>query len=240
MGDVTGPPVVVKLEHVSKSYLMGEVTVNALRDVCLEINRGDFVVLLGPSGSGKTTLLNIIGAIDVPTQGRVVVNGEDIGSLDEERRTLFRRRTVGFIFQFFNLIPTLTALENVELVAELAHCQGRALARLEQVGLADRANHFPSELSGGEQQRVAIARALVKEPELLLADEPTGNLDYETSLRVLRALRDINQQQGKTVIVVTHNSALAQMADVRIRLRSGEVVDIQRVTSPLPPEELEW
>ena len=228
------------LDHVSKSYKMGEVTVHALRDVSLDIRRGDFVVLLGPSGSGKTTLLNLVGGLDVPTQGRVIVNAQDIGSFAEEQRTLFRRNTVGFIFQFFNLIPTLTALENVELVAELVHHRSRSLTRLEQVGLEDRADHFPSELSGGEQQRVANARALVKEPELLLADEPTGNLDYETSLRVLRALRDINQEQAKTVIVVTHNSALAQMADVVVRLRSGEVTEVTHNATPLPPEGLEW
>lgn len=228
------------LDHVTKSYPMGDVTVHALRDVSLQIAAGDFLVLLGPSGSGKTTLLNLIGGLDVPTSGRVFVQGQDIGMLDEESRTLYRRNAVGFVFQFFNLIPTLTALENVELVAELAGRREQARRHLEQVGLGDRSNHFPSELSGGEQQRVAIARALAKEPSLLLADEPTGNLDYETSLRVLRALRDINQQQKKTVIVVTHNTALAQMADTIVRLRSGEVAQISRNKSPLSPEELQW
>lgn len=219
---------------------MGEVTVHALREVSLGIEAGDFVVLLGPSGSGKTTLLNLIGGLDVPTSGRVLVRGRDVGSFDEDQRTLYRRNTVGFIFQFFNLIPTLTALENVELVAELVAHRHQARQRLVQVGLGERADHFPSELSGGEQQRVAIARALVKEPDLLLADEPTGNLDYETSLRVLRALRDINIDQGKTVIVVTHNNAMAQMAEVVVRLRSGQVTDISRNESPLPPENLQW
>lgn len=230
----------VHLDGVTKSYQMGEVTVHALREVSLKIEAGDFVVLLGPSGSGKTTLLNLIGGLDVPTTGKVFVRGVDVGSFDEQQRTVYRRDTVGFIFQFFNLIPTLTALENVELVAELVDHRDQARRRLDQVGLGERANHFPSELSGGEQQRVAIARALVKEPELLLADEPTGNLDYETSLRVLRALRDINLDQGKTVIVVTHNNAMAQMADAIIRLRSGTITEVCRNDQPLRPEELQW
>jgi len=230
----------VRLERVSKVYLMGAVEVPALREVSLSIGEGEFAVLLGPSGSGKTTLLNLVGGLDRPTAGRVFVRGEDISAYDEDRRTAYRRERVGFVFQFFNLIPTLTALENVELVAELVGRKGEAQRCLEQVGLADRANHFPSELSGGEQQRVAIARALVKEPDLLLADEPTGNLDYETALRVLRVMRDINREDGKTVLVVTHNSAIARMADVVIRLRSGEVAETLRNEHPLEPEELRW
>ena len=230
----------VHLDHVAKAYTMGEVVVHALRDVTLDIEAGQFVTLLGPSGSGKTTLLNVVGGLDTPTSGRVLVRGEDIATFNEEQLTTYRRQMVGFIFQFFNLIPTLTAQENVELVAELVDKREQAQMRLEQVGLGDRAHHFPSELSGGEQQRVAIARALAKEPELILGDEPTGNLDYETSLRVLRALRDINRQQNKTMLIVTHNNALAQMADTIIRLRSGQVVDVKRNENPLEPEELQW
>jgi putative ABC transport system ATP-binding protein len=230
----------VHLNHVAKSYTMGEVVVHALRDVTLDIQAGEFVVLLGPSGSGKTTLLNVVGGLDTPTSGRVLVRGEDIAKFNEDQLTAYRRQTVGFIFQFFNLIPTLTALENVELVAELVDKRKQALMRLEQVGLGERASHFPSELSGGEQQRVAIARALAKEPDIILGDEPTGNLDYETSLRVLRALRDINRLQNKTMLIVTHNNALAQMADTIIRLRSGQVVEVRRNDSPLEPEELQW
>ncbi|MCS6859143.1 MAG: ABC transporter ATP-binding protein [Abditibacteriales bacterium] len=228
------------LDHVAKAYTMGEVVVHALRDVTLDIHAGEFVVLLGPSGSGKTTLLNIVGGLDTPTSGRVLVRGQDIATFNETQLTTYRRQMVGFIFQFFNLIPTLTAQENVELVAELVGKREQARRRLEQVGLGERAHHFPSELSGGEQQRVAIARALAKEPELILGDEPTGNLDYETSLRVLRALRDINRQQHKTMLIVTHNSALAQMADTIIRLRSGRVVEVKRNDNPLEPEELQW
>ncbi len=232
-------PLVV-VEHLAKAYGIGEVQVHALRDASLQISAGEFVVLLGPSGSGKTTLLNMIGGLDSPTGGRVRVRGVNIAEYNENQLTAYRRQTVGFIFQFFNLIPTLTALENVELVAELVGRREQALARLEQVGLGNRAHHFPSELSGGEQQRVAIARALAKEPDVILADEPTGNLDYETSLVVLRALRDVNILQNKAVMVVTHNNAIAQMADTIVRMRSGVVVEQRRNAQPLQPEALQW
>jgi putative ABC transport system ATP-binding protein len=237
---LTTHQLLVRLENVSKIYRMGEVEVPALRSVDLEIEAGEFVTLLGPSGSGKTTLLNLIGGLDTPTAGRIVVRGVDIATFDEDRLTAYRCNTVGFVFQFFNLIPTLTALENVELVAELVDHRRSPEEVLAAVGLAERASHFPSELSGGEQQRVAIARALAKNPDLLLADEPTGNLDYETALQVLRVMRDINRQEGKTVLVVTHNAAIARLADTILRLRSGAIVSRERNEQPAEPEELSW
>jgi len=230
----------LRLEQVSKTYQMGEVEVVALRRVDLEIAAGEFVVVLGPSGSGKTTLLNLIGGIDTPTAGTTTVAGERLSGMTEDELTVYRRRYVGFIFQFYNLIPTLTALENVELVEELVG-RGRGSRRvLEEVGLGERAHHFPSELSGGEQQRVAIARALVKDPQVLLADEPTGNLDMETGRQILALMRRINREQGRTVLVVTHNSAIAQIADRTLHLRSGEVVESRANPSPLDPSLLEW
>jgi putative ABC transport system ATP-binding protein len=230
----------LQLEGVSKVYQMGEVEVTALKHVDLEIAGGEFVVVLGPSGSGKTTLLNLIGGIDSPTSGTVTVAGERLSGMDEDDLTQYRRRYVGFVFQFFNLIPTLTALENVELVEELVDHGRGSRQVLEEVGLGPRADHFPSELSGGEQQRVAIARALVKDPQLLLADEPTGNLDMETGRQILGLMRRINREQGRTVLVVTHNSAIAQIADRSLHLRSGEVVESRANPSPLDPNRLEW
>jgi putative ABC transport system ATP-binding protein len=235
-----GKPAIVSLEQVWKTYAMGEVEVTALADVTLDLPAGEFVVFLGPSGSGKTTLLNVVGGLDHPTRGRVVVNGEDIGALDDRRLTEYRRSSVGFIFQFFNLIPTLTAGENVELAAELIGKPERARWALEQVGLEDRVDHFPAELSGGEQQRVAIARAMVKDPAIILADEPTGSLDYETALRVLRSLRDITRAERQSVLLVTHNSVIGEMADRVVRLRSGEVTEITQNDSPADPESLSW
>jgi putative ABC transport system ATP-binding protein len=239
----------IRFDHVSKSYHVGEVEVHALREVSLELPEGELIVLLGPSGSGKTTLLNLVGGIDQPTAGTILVDGQDLGALDEERLTEYRRRTVGFVFQFFNLIPTLTARENVELVAELAapgakapgYAGGRAdsLFFLEAVGLGARADHFPGELSGGEQQRVAIARALAKRPRIILADEPTGNLDYETSIQVLKAFHEI-RRTGRTMLMVTHNPVIGEMADRVIRMRSGEILSVHEVAEPVEPEELEW
>lgn len=231
----------IRLEHVSKVYGRGEVAVHALKDVNLSIRRGQFVVFLGPSGSGKTTLLNIVGGIDVPTEGRVTVDGEQIGALNAGQLTNYRRRKVGFVFQFYNLVPTLTALENVELVAELTGVRNvEAREQLAAVGLSDRVDHFPSELSGGEQQRVAIARAIAKRPALLLCDEPTGSLDLVTGRTVLRVLRELQQRLGITVLIVTHNSTIASMADRVIRMRSGEIVDDRSNERPTPAEELEW
>jgi putative ABC transport system ATP-binding protein len=232
----------ILLEKVSKTYGEGVAAVHALREVDLEIPGGELIVILGPSGSGKTTLLNLVGAIDDPSSGSLLVGDVDLALLDADELVDYRRREVGFVFQFFNLIPTLTAAENVELVAELTRGDGaqRARTALEQVGLADRVDHFPSQLSGGEQQRVAIARALAKEPPILLCDEPTGELDYETGRHILGLLRRLNRENGQTVLLVTHNAAIGEMADRVVRLRSGEVVEDRRNESPVDAETLTW
>jgi putative ABC transport system ATP-binding protein len=221
---------------------MGEVQVNALKEVSLEAHKGEFIVVLGPSGSGKTTMLNCIGGIDSPTSGTIVVGGNDISRLNEKELTKFRRETVGFIFQFFNLIPTLTARENVEFALDLVPKENRGSATLvlEQVGLGDRTDHFPSQLSGGEQQRVAIARALAKRPPVVLCDEPTGELDYETGKMILRLMRNISTQEQCNFLVVTHNSAIAQMADTVVKLHSGEISEVVHNSSPEDPENLVW
>lgn len=232
--------VAVAAHEVAKEYLMGEVRVPALRGVSFEVARGDLVVLLGPSGSGKTTLLNLIGGLDVPTDGMVTVSGQEVSSLVEPALTTYRREKVGFVFQFFNLVPTLTGLENVQLVGELTGHEEMAASLLARVGLADRMNSYPAELSGGEQQRVAIARALVKRPYLLLGDEPTGNLDYETGLLVLQLIHEINREDGLTVLMVTHNEIISRMADVVIRLRSGRIDAIEPNEAPVEPRELRW
>jgi putative ABC transport system ATP-binding protein len=237
-----GTTMSILLDRVSKTYGTGAGTVHALRNVTVEIPDRAFTVILGPSGSGKTTLLNLIGAIDDPTEGRLVVNGRDVSAFDDEARTAFRRSQIGFVFQFFNLIPTLTAEENVELVAELVAGRNSGIAAevLTQVGLGDRRSHFPGELSGGEQQRVAIARALAKQPPLLLCDEPTGELDFETGRLILGLLRRLNVETGKTVLLVTHNAAVGEMADRVVRLRSGEITEDRRIEHPLRAEQLEW
>lgn len=219
-----------------KRYPMGDVTVEALRGIDLDLPVGRFAVLLGPSGSGKTTLLNLTGGLDVPSEGSLRVCGHELSGMSEARLTEFRRTTVGFVFQLFNLVPTLTALENVRLVAQLVGRDQRAEGVLAAVGLADQANHLPSQLSGGEQQRVAIARALVKSPRLLLADEPTGALDAATGLRVISLLWEQTRQSDMTVLMVTHNEALAAMGDVVVRLRSGEVVEVSEGTGARPEE----
>ncbi len=232
--------VAVSVRDLQKHYQMGEVTVRALRGASFDVPEGHLMVLLGPSGSGKTTLLNLIGGLDVPTSGRVFVDGQEVSALVEPELTEYRRGRVGFIFQFFNLVPTLTARENVELVGELAGNEGEAASLLERVGLGERLDYYPAELSGGEQQRVAIARALVKRPYLLLGDEPTGNLDYETGLLVLQLIREVSDEDDLTVLMVTHNAAIGQMGDVVIRLRSGQVESIEENESPVPPSELRW
>jgi len=237
--DRASEPVVV-LRGVRKTYGEGAVAVHALRGVELEILPEEFVVLLGPSGSGKTTLLNLIGGIEPASEGEIVVGGSDVTELDEEGRTRFRRETVGFVFQFFNLIPTLTALENVELVAELGGGAERAPEMLERVGLGDRMDHFPAQLSGGEQQRVAVARALAGGPRVLLGDEPTGALDLETGRRVLGLLHELSHELGQTVLLVTHNAAIARMADRVLRMRDGRIVGDERNEAPLAAERLEW
>jgi len=231
---------IIVLNDVTKIYRMGKVQVHALRGADLIVQRGDFMVVLGPSGSGKTTLLNLIGGIDTPTTGTITIDGVDLINMKENELTQYRRDKIGFVFQFFNLIPTLTAQENVELAAELVEKPRDAMEVLKEVGLADRANHFPSELSGGEQQRVAIARSIVKDPPILLCDEPTGELDNETGKKILSVLRRINRNDGKTIVFVTHNSAIAQMADKVVRLRNGEIHKIEHNESPLPPEKVEW
>jgi len=235
-----GADPVVVLRGVRKAYGSGELAVHALRGVDLEVFAEEFVVLLGPSGSGKTTLLNLIGGIEPASEGEILVGGEDVTALDEEGRTRFRRETVGFIFQFFNLIPTLTARENVELVAELGDGAERAPEMLERVGLGDRMDHFPAQLSGGEQQRVAVARALAGGPRVLLGDEPTGALDLETGRRVLALLHELSHELHQTVLLVTHNASIARMADRVLRLRDGAIVADERNEAPAPAEQLEW
>ncbi len=230
----------VSVRDVQKHYQMGEVTVRALRGASFDVAEGSLVVLLGPSGSGKTTLLNLIGGLDVPTSGRVFVDGQEVSALVEPALTEYRRAKVGFIFQFFNLVPTLTARENVELVGELSGNEAEAADLLRRVGLGERLDYYPAELSGGEQQRVAIARAVIKRPYLLLGDEPTGNLDYETGLLVLQLIREVCDEHNLTVLMVTHNVAIGQMADVVISLRSGQVEAIEENAHPIPPTELTW
>lgn len=219
----------VEIEHVSKIYEMGQVQVHALNDIELGIPEGQFVVFLGPSGSGKTTLMNIIGGLDTATHGRVIAHGRDLSTMSEDELTEYRRTDVGFIFQFFNLVPTLTSVENVQLIADLVNSDMDCAALLARVGLGQYVDHFPSQLSGGEQQRVAIARALVKRPSLLLADEPTGNLDYETSRDVLAVIRGVAREHNTTVIAVTHDESIIEDEDMVVRLRSGH---IQSVTRP--------
>ncbi len=233
--------VVARLTQVDRTYGEGPTAIHALRDVELTIEEGEIAVILGPSGSGKTTLLNVMGGIDRPTAGRVVVGDVDITDLDGEDLTDVRREAVGFVFQFFNLVPTLTARENVELIAELTSRDGEAVGwALGEVGLTDRADHFPGQLSGGEQQRVAIARAVSKRPPLLLCDEPTGALDLETGRPILVLLQRLAREDGHTVVIVTHNQPIAAMADHVVRLRSGRIVEDRRVENPVDASEVEW
>jgi putative ABC transport system ATP-binding protein len=214
--------------------------VRALDEVTLDVYHGEFLVVLGPSGSGKTTLLNVLGGIDTPSSGQLLVDGRDVGKLTDSELTQYRRHRVGFIFQFFNLIPTLTAFENVEFAAELVEAPRDPMEMLGAVGLQDRVDHFPSELSAGEQQRVAIARALVTDPPLVLCDEPTGNLDEDTGKRVLGLMRRLGLERGKTFVLVTHNSVIGEMADRVIRLRDGRIAAVEVNETPAPPEELHW
>jgi putative ABC transport system ATP-binding protein len=230
----------MQLENVTRTYWMGEVAVTVLRGVTLSIERGEFLGIVGPSGSGKTTILNLLGGLDRPTTGSVCFGSQDLATASRRELTRYRRDKVGFVFQFYNLVPTLTARENVLAAAEIS-ANPRGLDEvLELVGLSDRADHFPSQLSGGEQQRVAIARAVVKNPELLLCDEPTGALDFETGKRVLRLLVDLNRQLAATIVVITHNSALAEVADRVIHLRSGEISELRVNAAPIAPEEVVW
>ncbi len=243
-GRAAGPPpgaeVVFRAEGLSKVYQVGEVEVHALRHVDLELRRSEFAVLLGPSGSGKSTLLNILGGLDVPTRGRVHFLDHDLTVDDERALTAFRREHVGFVFQFYNLIPSLTARENVALVTEISENPMPPEEALKLVDLGARLDHFPAQLSGGEQQRVAIARAVAKRPDVLLCDEPTGALDFETGKLVLEVLDRANRELGTTTAVITHNAAIGRMADRVIRMRSGEIVAVERNERRAAPGELQW
>ncbi|NYB74779.1 ABC transporter ATP-binding protein [Sedimentibacter hydroxybenzoicus DSM 7310] len=219
---------------------MGEVTVKALEDVTFEVEKGEFIVILGPSGSGKSTLLNIVGGMDNPSDGEVYFNNELITKMKDKELTYYRRNKIGFVFQFYNLMATLTARENVELAAELCENAADIDEVMESVGLGDRADHFPSQMSGGEQQRVAIARAVAKNPQILLCDEPTGALDFETGIQILKVLKDVNEKFGNTVMVITHNASIADMADKIIKMRSGKIADIIINENPISPERIEW
>jgi putative ABC transport system ATP-binding protein len=232
----------LRLERVGRTYGSGPTAVDALKDVELEIWPSEFVVILGPSGSGKTTLLNLVGGIEEPTAGRILVAGEEIGTSRSTERTAYRRDRVGFVFQFFNLVPTLTALENVEIIAEVTGKDSTRRSRdaLDMVRLSDVADRFPGRMSGGQQQRVAIARAIVKEPMLLLCDEPTGSLDLAMGRQVLAVLRDLARERQHTVLLVTHNSAIAAMADRVVWLQSGTIARQQQVTAPLEARDLDW
>lgn len=230
----------LRLEKVTRTYTMGEVSVQVLRQVSLEIGRGEFLAIVGPSGSGKTTILNLIGGLDRPTSGRVWYETRDLSNADDRMLTRYRREHVGFVFQFYNLVPNLTARENVLAATEICESPRDVDDVLELVSLSDRRHHFPAQLSGGEQQRVAIARAVAKNPDLLLCDEPTGALDLKTGRNVLRLLVDLNRELGKTVVVITHNAALAQVAHRVIHLGSGEVHDVVENLEPTEPEEVTW
>lgn len=230
----------IEMKNVMKTYKMGEVEIHASNGVNFEINQSEFVVIVGPSGAGKTTILNILGGMDTPTSGTVIVDGKHIDGLDEKGLTDYRRNDIGFVFQFYNLIQNLTALENVELASQICKDPLNARSVLESVGLGNRMQNFPAQLSGGEQQRVAIARAIAKNPKLLLCDEPTGALDYLTGKAILKLLRQMCEEYRMTVIVITHNSALAPMADRVIHLKNGKVDDVIINEHPKPIEEIEW
>jgi len=232
--------VLLRLENVGRTFQMGEVAVHALKSVSLDIYRGEFLVMVGPSGSGKTTLLNIIGGMDQPTSGRAIYAGHDLTRLSPRALTRYRRERIGFVFQFYNLVPNLTAIENVMVASEISRNPLDEDEVLAMVGLAQRKDHFPSQLSGGEQQRVAIARALAKNPDVLLCDEPTGALDYATGKLVLSLLVRLKEELGKTIVVITHNAAIGDVADRVVRLRSGEIVEVHRNEVPASPEEITW
>ena len=230
----------VTLEKVYKRYIMGDITIEAARGMSFEIEKGELAIIVGPSGSGKTTILNILGGMDTCDEGRIVVDGKEIQNYNRKQLMQYRRQDIGFVFQFYNLIPNLTASENVELAAQISKDFIPAAKILQEVGLGERLDNFPAQLSGGEQQRVAIARALAKQPKLLLCDEPTGALDYNTGKMILKLLQDTCHEQGMTVIIVTHNTAITPMADRVIHMRNGEVTRVVRNHQPLPVAEIEW
>lgn len=230
----------VKFENVKKVYHMGEVDIEALRDATFEINKGEICVIVGPSGAGKTTLLNILGGMDTLTSGKVWLDDNEISSYTQKQLTSYRRYDIGFVFQFYNLVQNLTAVENVSLATQICKTPMDSKEALKQVGLEHRLNNFPSQLSGGEQQRVAIARALAKNPKLLLCDEPTGALDYNTGKAILKLLQDTARQTSMTVIIITHNLAIAPMADRIIHVKNGTVDSVEINKTPLPIDQIEW
>lgn len=231
---------VLSLKNVKKEYHTGLITVCALENVSFDLNEGEFVVILGASGAGKTTLLNLLGGMDTATSGEINIADKNIVTFNKRELTNYRKHDVGFVFQFYNLMPNLTALENVEIAVEICDNHLDPKTVLESVGLADRLNNFPAELSGGEQQRVSIARAIAKNPKLILCDEPTGALDYVTGKKILKLLQDLSKKSGKLVIVVTHNAALKDMADKVIKIKSGHIESIETNNNPIPIEEIEW
>lgn len=231
---------IIKFENVVKQYSMGEVKINALSGVDFTINRGDFAIVAGSSGAGKSTILNILGGMDTPSGGKLFVDGKEINELNKRQLITYRRKDIGFVFQFYNLVQNLTALENVELAVEICDKPFEPKTVLSQVGLEERMNNFPAQLSGGEQQRVAIARALAKNPKLLLCDEPTGALDYNTGKAVLKLLHDTCKRTGMTVVLITHNLAISQMGDRVIKVKNGRVESIDVNKNPLPVEKIEW
>ena len=230
----------IRFENVKKVYQMGEVSIEALRDATFTVEQGELCVIVGPSGAGKTTRLNILGGMDTLTDGKIFLGEEEISAFHTKQLTTYRRHDVGFVFQFYNLVPNLTALENVELAAQICKDPLDAAQVLKSVGLDHRMDNFPAQLSGGEQQRVAIARALAKNPKLMLCDEPTGALDYSTGKAILKLLQDMSREKGMTVIIITHNSALTAMADRVIQVKNGTVVSQQVNHNPVPVEEIEW
>jgi len=230
----------ISFTNVTKTYHTGEVDTHALSGVDFEVKEGEFVVVVGASGAGKTTILNILGGMDTLTSGTVVLDGEEVSSFSKKRLTTYRRHDVGFVFQFYNLVQNLTALENVELASQICKDPLDAAEVLKEVGLEDRMNNFPAQLSGGEQQRVAIARALAKNPKILLCDEPTGALDYNTGKSILKLLQDTCKNTGKTVIVITHNQAITRMADRIITVKSGKILSVEMNDNKLPVEEITW
>lgn len=232
--------VMVQATDLCKYFGSGGTLVKAIDKISFSIDKGSFTIILGPSGAGKTTLLNLLGGMDSATDGNLVVDGEDLVGMKNKELTLYRRNKVGFVFQFYNLMPNLTALENVELASEICKDAYDPMEILEKVGLEERASAFPTTLSGGEQQRVSIARAVAKNPQILLCDEPTGALDYKTGKEILRLLHDMSKKEGKTVILVTHNSALKDMGDKVIKVKNGKIESEIRICNPKPIEEIEW
>ena len=230
----------VKLQDITKIYKMGEVEIRAVDHISFSISKGGFVVIVGPSGAGKTTVLNILGGMDTATEGKLIVDGNDITAYNAKQLTGYRREDIGFVFQFYNLVPNLTALENVELALQICKDPLDAKTVLEEVGLGERLDNFPAQLSGGEQQRVSIARALAKNPKLLLCDEPTGALDYNTGKSILKLLQNMCRERGMTVIVITHNQALAPMADRLIHIKNGQVSKMQMNENPMSIDDIEW